>query len=164
MIMHFAYIGASLIGLALIAAWMFVVSRRPVLYRVAGATLALWLAFTAWSNVNAMMGYAISGEPSIEVELVGMVDDRQHGFIYLWVKEPEGLRAYKIVYSEQLAKSLMKAASDAEGQHGGAKIRIKFNSNGKSSGQGGFGQQSGLGHDDSQPVTITVVPLLPPKD
>lgn len=166
MIAHYAYVGSSLVALALLAGWMFVVSRRAVWMRVIGAAFALALAFVAWHNINAMLGYAVDQQPTGEVELVGMVDDRTNGFIYIWVKAGlDGPRAYRLPYSEGLAKSLLDAQEKSKEQ-GGAHIKVKFKGKAKGGkpGNTGAGRDKGLGKDESAPVTVRVVPLLPAKD
>jgi len=176
MILHFAYAGAALIALALLAAWMFIVSRRHLVTRIGGCIVALVLAFTAWANVTAMLGYAVSEPPEGKVQIVSIIDDAPHGLIYLWVKAADGPRAYVVPYSEGLAGGLMKGMKQAR-ESGGRMMLEMQNGNGT----GGSGQAitqgvgtdragaghgvAGLGggHGGGQNFSIVIEGALPPK-
>lgn len=164
MTLHLGYIGAAVVLWALLSGWMFVVSRRHLSLRLFGAVVVLSLAFLIWLNLTSLLGYAVHREPTGRVMLVGMVDARAEGLIYLWVREADGPRAYAVPYSEALAGELLEAEAQRKAAGGGV-IMIRFGHQGTRHGDGhaGQGSQNGLGHDHAPPVTITVIPTLPGK-
>lgn len=177
MIMHFAYVGASLIALALLASWMFIVSRRHVVTRVFGCTIAVVLALVAWINVTAMLGYAVSAPPEGKVQIVSFIDDAPHGQIYLWVRATDGPRAYVVPYSEGLASGLMNGMKQAREQGGRMMLEMQNGDGAAGGGQGAVihgakgSHQSSDGHGVSglggahggQQFHIVIEAALPPK-
>lgn len=154
MIYHFAYIGVALIGLALIASWMFIVSRRHVLTRVIGCGAAMILALCVWTNITAILGYAVPAQPAGKVQVVAFVDDHIHGKIYLWLREADGPRAYVVPYSEGLANGLIQAKKQASD---GSRIMLAPDGNGRA-----VSRLKGGDHD-GQRFHVEIEPTLPPK-
>jgi hypothetical protein len=172
MTMHFAYVGAALIALALLAAWMFVVSRRHVVVRICGATIAVVLAAASWINITAMLGYAVDAEPSSKVQIIGFLPDVSHDKIYLWVREPDGPRAYVVIYAEGLANGLIKGQQEVQGSGGAMRMMLSFNGKKPTGERGAQRHGSGSGNaitnlsaDDpnGNHFHIDVESSLPPK-
>jgi hypothetical protein len=148
MILHFAYVGAALIALALLAAWMFVVSRRHLIVRLGGAILAVVLSLSIWINVNSILGYAVAEMPRGNLQqIVGMMIDAGKGKIWLWIKTSDGPRAYVVPFDDQLAADLVAARNRM--QNGDGMMFMNLN------------EPDAQQHEH---INITVVPSLPKKE
>jgi hypothetical protein len=153
---HFALVGVSLMALAILAAWMFVVSKRHFVTRILGCIVALGLAIGVWSNVTAMLGYAVADHlPIGRLQLVGMVDDVGNGKIYLWVKTPDGPRAFVVPYEQGLAGDLIAGLKRAHAD--GSRVMVDI---------GGGDQKSGIKDKNThgQKFHVILVPGIPPKE
>src|SRR5271156_4248212 len=91
-------IGGLLSGFALLIAWMFMTSRVPVIVRIFSSAIAVVFAICIWLNATTLMCYGFPAKPHGPVPVLGILDDKAHGFIYVWVEERAGPRAYQIVY------------------------------------------------------------------
>lgn len=170
MTLTFAYVGVLLAIWALISGWMFVVSQRPLLERILGAGVVLACAVGIWLNFITLLGYPVQQWPH-KGQLAGMVDDRSGGWIYLWVRNNGEPRAFRVPYSDELAKDLIAAQMKLQ-QAGGGRIDINDlgedgAGNGKAKqgrGRNDHGVSKLHGSDHGSHLHFIVIPALPPKD
>jgi len=114
------------------------------------------------------MGYAIAAKPRGPVLVLGIFDDKDHGFIYVWVEEKSGPRAYQIAYSSSLAEKLLQGRRQVEEEGGQMVLRDAKHGRGdgrsakpKGNDTGSVGD--GLEGQDSLGLDIDVIPVLPAK-
>lgn len=186
-------LGGILSIIALVAGGMFIASRTHYLVKVGMATLVVAMSIYAWSISVAAFGYAIDAYPHDKDRILAMEINKKEGFIYFWIAQKDGPRAYRIPYSDKTGKDLAEAEAqakatggimlfsmgkkkqkDGSGQGGsghGTGNDQANKGNGKDNGNGGHG--GGAAHSyggapmggDAAPVdvTIDVVPSLPEK-
>ena len=135
-------IGGLLSGFALLIAWMFITSRVPAIVRIFSSAVAVIFAISIWLNATTLMGYAVPAEPHGAVSVLGILDDKEHGFIYVWVEERAGPRAYQIVYNSSLAKKLQQGKRQVDEEGGQIVLREQ------SAGRGNHSQSGNLEGSD----------------
>lgn len=168
-LISYTYIGLMLAALALVSAWMFVSSKHPVALRIGAASVVAALAVAVWLNVTMVLGFAVNGMPPDGSIVYSIVDAKSQGSIYLWIADKSGPRGYRLPYSEELARDLLKAERDAQDEGGVMTLHLRK----KGVGKPGYGLPDKNGKDGKNPgapiaggdwaVEIDVVPLLPPK-
>ena len=160
-------IGGMLSGFAVLVAWMFITSRVTIIVRIFASAVAVILGISIWLNATTLMGYAVAAVPYGRMPVLGIFDDKEHGFIYVWVEEEAGPRAYQVIYSSGLAKKLLLGKERAEEEGGQMVLRGKSGSRGKPGKAGGNttgSSDDSLESQDSLSLEIDVIPILPPKD
>lgn len=158
-------IGAMLAAFALMVGFMFITSRVSVAIRAGAAALAAGLAIAVWLNAMALMGYAVAAYPKDSGIVMSVMPDRVHGFVYAWVLQADGPRAYQMPFTSSEGQKLLEAMKKA-GPGGIVTIRGARDGKGDKAGnvKGGHAVNDMSGGDPAASIEINVVPLLPPKD
>ena len=185
-------LGGILSAIALTAGGMFIFSKAHYLMKIGLATAVVVMSIVAWSISVAAFGYAVDQIPHDKSRILALDLDKPGGFIYFWIAQKDGPRAYRIPYTDKMGKDLAEAEAkakatggimlfrdgkkkqDGNGQGGtgkgngdGTEKGGKGNPGNSTGKFGGKGQSYGgapLGGDDATVgVTIDVIPSLPEK-
>jgi hypothetical protein len=185
----FLLLGGILSAIALTAGGTFIFAKAHWAIKVLLSTLIVVLSVYAWSISVAVFGYAIDGAPADKAQIMAAIMDKHGGSIFLWIKERNGPRGYRIPYTDKMGEDLAKAEAQAKGNGGIMRYRsgkVKGDGeNGEGNGKGGNGRQgkgkpngnggqfggqaagygdAPMGGDNSPvDVTIDVIPSLPEK-
>jgi len=170
MIHNYFPIGSMLACFALLIGAMFITSRISVFVRAGASVASVALAIMIWINAMALIGFPTNGEPHDTGTVLDVLGDKPHGYIYAWVLEANGPRAYRMPWDSKEGQALLRATQKARDEGGTVSIGPKKNGRPGKGKQGdnsdskdGTGSSPLEGDNDGVEVEINVVPVLPEK-